>query len=92
MSTRALLTTTPTSETSPTPDMMMPNGSRKTVRPRKAPPKESTTEVRMIRGWDTELNMATRIRKISSRETTKALPRKSSDSFWNSFSPVNLRV
>ena len=41
------------------------------------PPKDSTTEERMINGCETELNRVTRIRKMRNRAMTKARDRKS---------------
>ncbi|EKD39620.1 MAG: hypothetical protein ACD_75C00343G0001 [uncultured bacterium] len=88
----ALLTTTPASEMTPTPVMMMPKGDRNMAIPRNAPPRERITEVMMMKGRLTELNIATRVRKMRSRATRKALVRKSWDSFCSSCSPVNFMV
>ena len=88
MRTMALFTTTPASDITPTPVMMMPKGWRCRARPRKAPPRESTTVTMIRKGWLMELNWATSTRKMSSTATAKAWPRKVSDSCWNSNSPV----
>ena len=77
----ALLTTTPAREMTPMPDMIIPKGDFITVNPRNAPPKDKTTEDKMMAGWMTELNRVTRIKKIRKRATTNACLKNSSDSF-----------
>ncbi len=85
----ALFTTTPAKEIMPTPVMITPNGEDITASPQNAPPKDRSTEVKMIAGCITELNRVTRIRKISSRATTKALDKNAWASCCSWSSPVN---
>jgi hypothetical protein len=69
--------------------MMMPKGDLKRARPRNTPSKDKITDVRIIKGWATELKRDTRMRNIKNTTTTNVLERNASDSFWNSNSPVN---
>jgi hypothetical protein len=68
---------------------MIPKGDFNTVSPRNAPPRDKITDVKIITGCSTELNRVTSIRKIKKIAIINAFNRNSSDSFWNSNSPVN---
>jgi hypothetical protein len=61
--------------------MIIPKGDFITIRPRKAPPSDKITDVKIIMGWDTELNSVTSIRKIKKMAIKNAFERNSSASF-----------
>ncbi len=84
----ALFTTIPASEIIPTPDMMMPKGMRKIIRPMSTPTVDMITDVMMISGFTTELNWLMRMKQISSSAVRNAPPRKAWASAWSSDWPV----
>jgi hypothetical protein len=83
-----LFTTTPASEITPTPVMMMPNGMRNTISPSSTPTVDMMTDVMMMNGFSTELNCDIRMNPISSSAIRNAMPRNRIDSICSSCWPV----